>query len=151
MTDSDPRFVATVTTKAMLDRKPKHGQPCNGCGLCCVATLCAIGKRLFGREHGPCPALVKTDKNEYGCGVVLYTNVYAKPAFPTVRLDERSLYALKHAASMLIFAGKGCDARFNNEPADPKFYEKMAAYDRRNASALAQARKLWGITPGHGD
>ena len=142
MIDNRPRFAAP---KAMLDRKPKHGQPCNDCGLCCVATLCALGKRLFSREHGPCPALIKTDKDKYGCGVVHYTGIYAKPVFPDVKLDERSLASLKHAALMLIFAGKGCDARFNGELADQKFYQKMEAYDKRNARALAEARKLWGI------
>jgi hypothetical protein len=76
---------------------------------------------------------------------VLHTGIYAKPVFPDIKLDERSLGALKSAALTLIFAGKGCDARFNGEPADPAFYRKMVEYDRRNARTVANAKKLWGI------
>jgi hypothetical protein len=50
-------------------------------------------------------------RERLGCGVVLYTGLYAKPIFPDTKLDKRSLDMLKRAASLLIFAGKGCETR----------------------------------------
>lgn len=37
--------------------KPPFGSPCNGCGLCCMAEVCAIGRMAFPDAPAPCPAL----------------------------------------------------------------------------------------------
>lgn len=39
--------------------KPKYGDACNGCGACCAAEVCWIGKAVLQNEHadGPCPLL----------------------------------------------------------------------------------------------
>lgn len=51
--------------------KPRLGQPCNGCGLCCASSLCPAGKIAFGwRTKAPCPALRFKDRRTY-CGLVL--------------------------------------------------------------------------------
>lgn len=37
--------------------QPAMGQPCNGCGLCCLAEPCPLGMLVSGRRHGACVAL----------------------------------------------------------------------------------------------
>jgi hypothetical protein len=51
--------------------KPKLGHPCNGCGLCCAAETCPVGRVIFLRKAGPCPALVwDQSSSRYWCGMV---------------------------------------------------------------------------------
>lgn len=49
--------------------KPRRGEPCNGCGLCCSIEVCAIGEKIFG-DVSPCPALKYADGRTY-CELVL--------------------------------------------------------------------------------
>lgn len=53
-------------------RKPREGDPCNGCGLCCMATPCALGDRYVpgAVEGSPCPALAWAGGRSY-CGLVI--------------------------------------------------------------------------------
>lgn len=38
--------------------KPKGGEPCNGCGVCCLAMPCRISMRAFDTKPGErCPVL----------------------------------------------------------------------------------------------
>ncbi|MPM20176.1 hypothetical protein SDC9_66605 [bioreactor metagenome] len=57
----------------MLDQiapeKPRHGQPCNGCGVCCKAIPCILARDLIGAVEGPCPAL-EHDEGRYWCGLL---------------------------------------------------------------------------------
>lgn len=121
-----PVFIAS---KAMLARKPAHGSPCNGCGLCCVATICALGRHVFKQERGPCPALLKTGDNTYTCGVVV-----------NAPSDE-----LRSAALHLLRAGEGCDARFNGEWTNREFHKRQDEFDEQNISLTERARRLWGM------
>lgn len=65
--------------RSMVERKPKHGQPCNNCGLCCFISLCPLAQRVFLRAEpvkgrpvrGPCPALLIADDKTSRCGLVL--------------------------------------------------------------------------------
>lgn len=50
--------------------KAAYGSPCNGCGMCCAAEVCAIGKLAFPEAEAPCPAMVFED-NRFYCGIVL--------------------------------------------------------------------------------
>lgn len=43
-----------------LPLKPKFGEACNGCGLCCALELCVIGGIAFSGAQPPCPALKLT-------------------------------------------------------------------------------------------
>ena len=53
-----------------LPAKPAFGLPCNGCGLCCAAQVCAVGQIVFGLNvKGPCPAL-KFYGDRTACGLV---------------------------------------------------------------------------------
>jgi hypothetical protein len=49
--------------------KPREGQPCNGCGLCCQMELCGIGVMAFPGASAPCPAL-RFNGSLYRCALV---------------------------------------------------------------------------------
>lgn len=79
--------------EASAPRKPAWGEPCNGCGLCCRAQVCLVGRELFGvGPTGPCPAL-RWGGSRHWCGVVEEL--------------EREGRAMPLAA--LIGVGGGCD------------------------------------------
>jgi hypothetical protein len=135
-----PAFLAP---RGMLERKPKHGEPCTNCGLCCVASLCSLGQHVFKRERfpGPCPGLMKDEADgTYFCDVARNPQAYAQRLSPSIKIG-----VLRHAALLIINAGTGCDARFNGEPSNPEFNRKMEEWDRRLAAALSQARRIWGM------
>lgn len=51
--------------------KPKFGEACNGCGLCCIMEVCVAGKIVFGdAAEGPCPALIRQG-DKWRCGIIL--------------------------------------------------------------------------------
>jgi hypothetical protein len=57
----------------MSDRappKPAYGAPCNGCGFCCAAQVCAIGRVAFPGAAAPCPGML-FDEGRFRCKVVL--------------------------------------------------------------------------------
>lgn len=113
--------------------QPAMGQPCNGCGLCCLAEPCPLGMLVSRRRHGACvalrwlpgsaaegadgasgapagaPAEVAGDApgqegGRYVCGMV------ADPAGVTGWRNRWLLRALARLARRWIAAGQGCDA-----------------------------------------
>lgn len=90
-------------------KKPKIGEPCNGCGLCCMAQTCRHGAYVLGLvdtfgdyAEGRCPALMQRPDKTYACGILLNPNKYIK--------NKR--YTAKQKAfhfARLIGAGSGCD------------------------------------------
>ena len=118
-----PGFIAP---RELLAMKPKHGEPCTRCGICCIASLCPLAEHIFGKRPGPCPALFFDDKGSC-CGLV--------------ETPGESGLAAKH----LIGSGNGCDCRVNGEPGNPEFYKKLEDYDRKNAAQTARAKTIWGI------
>lgn len=126
-----------MADRQAVERKPRHGQPCNGCGLCCMAELCPLALSVFGKKPGPCPALMLErtadgQPRKFVCGLVV------SEAIPP---------PLREAAALLIGSGQGCDARINGEPADVAFYIRLALDDEINKDALAAARRMWGAGP----
>jgi hypothetical protein len=117
-----------IAPRDMLARKPKHGSPCNSCGLCCATSRCQIGVQLFG-VGGACPALTPTGEGKYVCGVI-----------SSLEDSEK-----RDAAMLLIRAGEGCDARFNGEWTNKAFHKQQDQADIRNADAIVKAKKAWGI------
>jgi hypothetical protein len=82
--------------------KPSLGDPCNGCGVCCLAECCPLGIVLFRRRQGPCPALRWDEgSSRHLCGIV------ADPKHYLGWLPQRWGRAL---ASRWIAAGMGCDS-----------------------------------------
>lgn len=49
--------------------KPLYGEPCNGCGLCCLAVPCPIAEELLSVSVGSCPALEYED-GRFWCGLI---------------------------------------------------------------------------------
>jgi len=52
--------------------KPQEGQPCNGCGICCLAEPCPVGILVSGRRHGACRAVQwSIEDGRYLCGMLV--------------------------------------------------------------------------------
>jgi len=67
--------------------KPAEGQPCNGCGLCCIREVCSIGVKIYGPQvQAPCPGLHAQD-GRYWCKVVLAERQAALPPIVATMLD----------------------------------------------------------------
>lgn len=100
--------------------KPPAGQPCNGCGLCCLAEPCPIGMLASRRRQGPC-VLLRWDETQrlYRCGAVL-----PRPArrLPLVgQAPARLLDRLRaRLAARWIAAGAGCDADLEPHTLPPR-------------------------------
>jgi hypothetical protein len=89
--------------------KPRPGQACNGCGVCCLVAPCPLGMLLSGRRHGACQAL-RWDEGQhlYRCGALLQSAQGGQGVLPpSLRFLSRPLSAL---AQRWIAAGIGCDS-----------------------------------------
>lgn len=88
--------------------KPALGEPCNGCGVCCLAEPCPVGVIVSRRRHGACKALTWSDEaGRYHCGLLL-VGVQAGGGGAWWRRAGRAVW-LRWARRM-ISAGSGCDA-----------------------------------------
>jgi len=79
--------------------KPAVGQPCNGCGVCCLAEPCPVGMLISRRRHGACNVLVWSPaQSRYRCGLLLTSG--------------RRWWTRwwQRWAARVISAGSGCDA-----------------------------------------
>ncbi|MHD0645023.1 hypothetical protein ACYPKM_05310 [Pseudomonas aeruginosa] len=95
--------------------KPKFGQPCNNCGLCCLVHVCDLGQALGDKEV--CKALMTIEGGGYVCGLVeapyqfLPDEVTA--AFKAMdELEPGEDIGLKQLQSIhaeALGAGRGCD------------------------------------------
>lgn len=122
--------------KGELQKKPPHGAPCNGCGLCCKAVLCPLAQMVFKHEQGPCPALTSENR----CGMVEEPLSWRRTA-----TWKHGAAAMRSAALLLIGSGWGCDARVNGEPVNEDFRFKLRQLERETRAQTLKARKLWGV------
>ena len=77
--------------------KPAWGEPCNGCGVCCLAEPCPVGMLVSLKRIGACRALRWDDAaRRYRCGLMQDA---AGRSTPWAWLMRR-----------LIAAGAGCDS-----------------------------------------
>jgi len=118
---------AALIPRDIAQRKPPHGAACNRCGVCCLVTLCEIGRAVHGRDRGPCPSL-RWEGAESSCALT--------------RLGPPHLNA---AALTLVRAGEGCDCRINGEPTNTAFHAYQDNRDKERAAEIKAARKLWGL------
>lgn len=85
--------------------KPAAHQPCNGCGICCLAEPCPLGQLLSGRRQGACAALRwDADRQNYRCGAV------ADPQGIWPWLPGLAVPAARALALRWISAAQGCDS-----------------------------------------
>lgn len=58
--------------------KPREGDPCNGCGVCCMASPCPLADLYVpgAREGAPCPAIV-WDGGLARCGLVVAPSAHS--------------------------------------------------------------------------
>jgi len=93
--------------------QPALGAPCNGCGVCCLAEPCPLGRVISRKQQGACDAL-RWDEVQglYRCGAlsdaagVLGSRwAWAAPLF-------------RRLARRWIAAGIGCDASLDARRAD---------------------------------
>lgn len=117
--------------------KPAIGEKCNGCGLCCVATVCSTGSFAMGlvenlgeRAPGPCPALTPAGDGRHECGLV------RRPKDWMPR-NPHGVTPLKNAVLLLIGSGSGCDGAGPDEGDDDP-----AATAARRALGEAYAARI---------
>lgn len=85
--------------------KPDAGQPCNGCGVCCVSEPCPAGAIVSRRLRGACAALIwNDDQGAYRCGLI------EQPANFLPKALRRAAPWVAHWAHRFVAAGRGCDS-----------------------------------------
>ena len=97
-------------------RKPAYGEPCNGCGVCCLAAPCPLGMLLSRRTQGACAALAWDDaKAVYRCGALSQPWQVLQLALPHgLGFLARPLsVVLTRLGRRWIAAGKGCDSQLD--------------------------------------
>ena len=86
--------------------KPKTGQPCNRCGLCCTIEPCKLAREFLHCTIGPCVALEADKDDRKTCGLLTRPAWYmlgeVAPECETGRLSVLLAYA--------IGVGRGCDS-----------------------------------------
>lgn len=98
-------------------QKPALGQPCNGCGVCCLAEPCPLGQLLSRRRRGACSAL-RWEGGLYRCGALTAPAEVlqvALPVWPGRWLRPVFLPLMRRLAGRWIAAGRGCDCSLEVE------------------------------------
>ncbi|MBV8618675.1 MAG: hypothetical protein JOY84_07430 [Curvibacter sp.] len=107
----DRRIVIEVHREA--PDRPAFGQPCNGCGQCCLAEPCPLGMLVSRRRHGACAALCwHPGAAQYRCGLLEDPAALLGPRWRW--LASRLRPWLVRCIRRWIAAGAGCDARFED-------------------------------------
>ena len=90
--------------------KPRPGEPCNRCGVCCAAEPCPVAYVFLFQRKGRCRALVwEEESNGYSCGMVVHPDDFSRwiPKFSRRWLGD--YFAQR------IAAGQGCDSNIEIE------------------------------------
>lgn len=94
--------------------KPAFGSPCNGCGLCCIEQVCALGVELGDDQN--CKALMPVGDGSYRCSLVEDPYRFLQPErlLTWRKIDALSEgkgeQALKGMYADMLGAGRGCDS-----------------------------------------
>lgn len=95
--------------------KPRHGEPCNGCGVCCIAQVCDLGLEL-GDEIN-CKALIQNPDRTFSCGLVVnpYHFLPEDELVVWKFIDSKDGSGagerrLKELNAEFLGAGRGCDS-----------------------------------------
>lgn len=103
-------------------KKPRQGQPCNGCGYCCHTEPCGLAKEFLDCSKGPCVAL-EWKGGKSSCGLVTNPlgHLYraGKKSQGLESLNEGDLRAYSEALGSQIAeslgVGRGCDSTDSDE------------------------------------
>ncbi len=82
--------------------KPKAGQPCNGCGVCCAEEPCHVIRDFAHVTEGPCPAM-EWEAGRFYCGLIRQPSKY----LGTVPEGDNPL---GRQIAECLGAGRGCDS-----------------------------------------
>jgi len=97
---------ANGAQEAGLLPKPLYGDPCNGCGVCCIAEQCCISLAIFG-EAEICPALEQAGRS-MACGLVRNTADYVP------EIGAWGGKTLTETFALMVGAGAGCDGTMSD-------------------------------------
>ena len=106
--------------------KPKIGEPCNGCGICCQIQLCNTGAFLLKKVKylgertikGQCPALVAEPDGRFVCGLIKSPAKFIRSKY---RPD-----VISRTVTTLVGAGNGCDEiGYDVDPAQENALDEM--------------------------
>lgn len=132
-----------------LPQKPRYGEPCNGCGMCCIAVQCPVSTALFG-EQELCPALEQAG-NALACGLMRNTADYVPD------MTAWGGKVLTEALALMIGAGIGCDGQMEGDTDEDRQHARpgmIARAEQAIAKASPEARELLayfrGATPNPG-
>jgi len=90
--------------------QPKPGAPCNGCGVCCLAEPCPLGRLISRKRRGACDALRWSDAPPiYRCGAISDAEAVLGPRW------RWAAPLLRRLARRWIAAGTGCDASLTTQ------------------------------------
>ena len=119
-----PKHWQLLQVEPQAPAKPALGQPCNGCGLCCLAEPCPLGIVLSLRVRGACRLLRwEAGPQRYRCGALLAepdasaaaagpqrssADTATSPSASRTRRLLRGLW--NRLVRRWIAAGSGCDA-----------------------------------------
>lgn len=102
-----PTAPRVIRIHAAAPPKPAEGQPCNGCGACCLIEPCPLGMLLTRRRQGACQVLAWSQPGQrYVCTALTDADRWVPLAGPPGRW---AAVALRAAAKRWIAAGTGCD------------------------------------------
>ena len=106
-----------IHKEPLAPAKPALEEPCNGCGVCCLAEPCPLGMVLSRKRTGACDALVwVASAATYRCGAVTEPQEVLQRALPAVlrTLRDPLSPALTRLAVRWIAAGTGCDCKLES-------------------------------------
>lgn len=113
--------------QAIIARKPAYGAPCNGCGLCCIATQCPVSVGLYG-ERTICPALEQAG-DSFACGLMVNPLVHIEG------MRDWSGPVMGEMFRLLIGADIGCDGEGPGEVVTDAQRERIRNQAREKISA----------------
>jgi hypothetical protein len=100
--------------------QPAWGEPCNGCGVCCLSEPCPVGILLSRKRRGACVALVWDGADRrYRCGMLAAPARREPGTAGAARMLSISAALRRLRARWMrrwIAAGIGCDCDIRAEP-----------------------------------